>query len=102
MNFYDLDSNLRRHLKRNKLNINRRYVDRRDSRKNYATLQQQRVQKIIHDERYLSVMSCENDVAKMKIYRIAWFIQSAASFASHVEYFFAEIENYFMRLFIAS
>jgi hypothetical protein len=39
MSFYDLDLNLRRHLKKNKLNINRRYVDRRDSRKNCATLQ---------------------------------------------------------------
>jgi hypothetical protein len=47
-------------------------------------------------------MSCENDVAKMKIYRIAWFAQFAAFFASHVEYFFAEIENHFMCLLAAS
>jgi hypothetical protein len=40
MSFYDFDSDLRRHLKKNKLNINRRYVDRRDGRKNCATLQQ--------------------------------------------------------------
>jgi hypothetical protein len=40
MNFHDLDSDLRRYLKKNKLSINRRYVDRRDNRKNWATLQQ--------------------------------------------------------------
>jgi hypothetical protein len=40
MNLHDLCSKLRRHLKKNKLSINRRYVDRRDSRKNCATLQQ--------------------------------------------------------------
>jgi hypothetical protein len=47
-------------------------------------------------------MSCENDVAKIKIYRIAWLVQSAASFASHVEHFFAEIESHFMYLLVAS
>ncbi len=47
-------------------------------------------------------MNWENDVAKMKIYRIAWFIQFAAFFASHVEHFFAEIENHFMCLLAAS
>jgi hypothetical protein len=40
MSLHDLDLNLRRHLKKNKLSINRRYVDRRDNRKNCATLQQ--------------------------------------------------------------
>jgi hypothetical protein len=38
----------------------------------------------------------------MMIYRIAWFVQSAVSFASHVEHFFAEIENHFMCLLAAS
>jgi hypothetical protein len=38
----------------------------------------------------------------MMIYRIAWFVQSAASFASHVEHFFAEIKNHFMCLLVAS
>jgi hypothetical protein len=47
-------------------------------------------------------MSCENDVAKMKIYRVAWFAQFVAFFASHVEHFFAEIESHFMCLLAAS
>jgi hypothetical protein len=38
----------------------------------------------------------------MMIYQIAWFVQFAASFASHVEHFFAEIENHFMCLLAAS
>ncbi len=50
----------------------------------------------------MSVMSWDNDVAKMTIYRIAWFVQFVASFASHVEHFFAEIENHFMCLLAAS
>jgi hypothetical protein len=38
----------------------------------------------------------------MKIYRVAWLVQSAAFFASHVEHIFAEIENHFMCLLAAS
>ncbi len=47
-------------------------------------------------------MNWKNDVAKMMIYRIAWFVQFVAFFASHVEHFFAEIENHFMCLLVAS
>jgi hypothetical protein len=50
----------------------------------------------------LFVMNWDNDVTKMTIYRIAWFAQFAAFFASHVEHFIAEIENHFMCLLAAS
>jgi uncharacterized membrane protein YheB (UPF0754 family) len=102
INLHDFCSDLRRDLEKRKLSINRDYVDRRDSSKNRATLQQKSVQKIVHDERNLFVLSCENDVKRTIIHEIAWLCQSTAFFASHVNHFFAEIKNHFMCLLAAS